>query len=118
MSLINEAIQEEIEEEINETISNTIDNGPGAAPGSRIGDILPDMSFLLSETGPGGIDEYMDHTLNIHQSPGVARVIRGATGLLGNLNYALIDIGLGGLEVIKEGKTKIKGNDNEVNQSE
>jgi hypothetical protein len=63
---------------------------------------MPD--FLKAETGPGGIEEYMDHPLNFSKSKGLARVIRGLTGMLGSLNLAIIDIVVGGLEFMKERK--------------
>lgn len=103
MSLIDEAIREEL---LDDEPEISIPPLEGPAPSARISDILPDMSFLLSETGSGSIEDYVDHPFNVHGSKGVARVLRGATGLLGNLNYAVIDIGLGVLEVVKEGNTK------------
>ena len=38
-----------------------------------------------------------------------ARILRGLTGIAGELDYALIDIGLGALEKIKEKRTPKNG---------
>jgi len=74
-------------------------------PGVRVSDLLPDMSFLLAETGDGPIEDYIEHPLNFNQSKGVAQILRGVTGIAGKLNYAILDIGLGMVQVMKEGKT-------------
>lgn len=100
MSLEKEAYQEAIKEAA-EPIFEDI---PEPAPGVRVSDLIPDMSFILSETGPGPIENYVDHPLNFKGSRGVAQIIRGATGMAGTLNYAIIDIGLGLVQVTKEGK--------------
>lgn len=102
MSIENEAIAagaaEELEDKIiDETISP-------ASHGLRMGDLLPDMSFILAPTGDGPIENYVDHVMNPHGSRGTARILRGATGMLGSLNYAIIDIALGTMELMKEGK--------------
>jgi len=62
-----------------------------------------DFSFLLAKTGEGSIDEYIDHPLNFKNTRGVAQIIRGATGFAGDLDLALIDIGLGIINCIREG---------------
>lgn len=100
MSLEKEAYQEAIKEAA-EPIFEDI---PEPATGVRVSDLIPDMSFILSETGPGPIEDYVDHPLNFKGSKGVAQILRGATGMAGNLNYAIIDIGLGLVQVTKEGK--------------
>ena len=61
-----------------------------------------DFSWLKAKTGPGTIESYIDHPLNASRSRGVAQILRGATGLAGDLDLAVIDIGLGLVEVIKE----------------
>lgn len=61
-----------------------------------------DLSWLKAKTGPGTIESYIDHPLNASRSRGVAQILRGATGLAGDLDLAIIDIGLGLVEVIKE----------------
>ncbi len=69
-------------------------------PGVRIA--MPDLSFLAAPTGSGTIEEYVDHPLNFDRTTSTARILRGLTGICGELNYALIDIGLGVIEKIKE----------------
>jgi hypothetical protein len=50
--------------------------------------------MLKAETGPGEIGDYIEHPLNFNKSAWMARLIRGLTGLVGNLRLALVDIGL------------------------
>lgn len=109
MSIIGEAIEndkiDDLEEELFEGAASEI----GAGPSSRIGDILPDFSFLLSSTGPGPIENYLDHPFNSHSSKGTARILRGLTGMMGNLDYAIVDILMGSVEVYQEGhKGRVK----------
>ena len=63
---------------------------------------MPDLSFLAAPTGAGTIEEYVEHPLNFDRTKSTARILRGLTGICGELNYALIDIGLGVIEKIKE----------------
>lgn len=84
-----EVLQEEIQEEIQE-IDTT---GRGL-----------NLNFLMAETGEGSIDLYLEHPININQSKGLAQVLRGATGLFGSLNLAIIDILIGLMNYSKEKK--------------
>jgi hypothetical protein len=69
-----------------------------------------DMSFLKSETGAGDLAEYIYHPFNFNNSKPVARILRGATGMFGNINLAIADILLGIFEMNKENtKDKQKG---------
>ena len=70
---------------------------------------MPDLSFLFAKTGPGMVEEYIDHPLNFDGMKSTARILRGLTGIAGELDYALIDIGLGALEKIKEKRTPKNG---------
>lgn len=63
-----------------------------------------DFSWIRAKTGPGTIESYLDHPLNTSSSKGVAQMLRGATGLFGALDLAIIDIGLGAVEVLRERK--------------
>ena len=63
-----------------------------------------DISFLKAKTGTGSIGDYVDHPLNFNKSNGMAQMIRGATGLLGALDLAVIDIFVGLLQFSKERK--------------
>ena len=65
---------------------------------------MPDLGFLKARTGAGSIETYLDHPLNRTHSHGVAQILRGVTGLAGDLDLAVVDIGLGVLQVMKERK--------------
>ncbi len=56
---------------------------------------MPDLSFLAASTGEGSIESYIEHPLNFDKTASTARILRGFTGLCGQLDYALIDILLG-----------------------
>lgn len=60
--------------------------------------------FLTAETGEGAIGDYIEHPLNFAKSKGLARILRGFTGIFGSLSLAVIDIALGALEFSKERK--------------
>lgn len=70
------------------------------APSMRFA--MPDLSFLAAPTGDGPIEAYIEHPLNFDHAKSTARILRGATGICGNLNYALVDIALGVIEKIQE----------------
>ena len=53
------------------------------------------LSFLFVNTGPGPIGSYVDHPLNFSRSEGLAQIIRGLTGFLGSLEYAVVDLVIG-----------------------
>lgn len=59
---------------------------------------------LTAETGEGSIGDYIEHPMNFNNSKGLAQIIRGVTGLLGNLNLAIVDIVFGALRFSKEKK--------------
>ena len=63
--------------------------------------------IFSAETGAGSIGEYIEHPLNFNQSKSVARILRGLTGIMGNLNLAIIDVGLGVLELFKGEKKNV-----------
>lgn len=63
---------------------------------------MPDLSFLKAKTGSGSVDEYLNHPLNFKKSAGTAQMIRGFTGLFGDLDLAVVDITLGAFELAKE----------------
>ena len=99
MSLENEALGAA------ETVEGIAGTADGERHGESISDFLPDFSFLKSKTGDGSIEDYITHPLNIKENRGVAQILRGITGIAGELDYAIIDIALGTIEIIKE-KTK------------
>ena len=51
--------------------------------------------FLRAKTGPGAVDEYINHPLNIAGNEDFARIIRGLTGMFNSLDYAVVDILVG-----------------------
>lgn len=65
-----------------------------------------DLSILKAKTGEGAIEDYIQHPLNFNNSHGLARIIRGFTGILGALDLAIIDIGVGVLEFFKDRRTE------------
>lgn len=69
---------------------------------NRTKEILSRM--LTAETGSGAIGDYLDHPMNFNKSLGLAQILRGLTGLVGNLKLAIIDIGFGALRFSREKK--------------
>lgn len=82
--------------EIPDLFGNDENFGP-----QRVRISIPDFSFLLKKTGPGAIDEYLVHPLNYDNAISTARILRGFTGMVGDLDYALVDIALGVFEKIQ-----------------
>lgn len=76
---------------------------------SRIQEIL--NKIMTAETGEGSIGDYIDHPMNFLKSKGLARVLRGLTGIFGSLSLAIIDIAVGTLEFSKERKGAVVNND-------
>jgi hypothetical protein len=60
------------------------------------------FNMLKSETGEGTILSYNNHPLNIKNDKNVSQIIRGLSGILGSLNYAILDIILGCFGFAKE----------------
>lgn len=54
-----------------------------------------DFGVLKARTGPGQVADYIDHPMNFDRSEGFAQVLRGLTGLVGDLGYAVVDIIIG-----------------------
>jgi len=82
---------------------------PEPQPNNRIQEIL--NKVMTAETGEGSIGDYIDHPMNFLKSKGLARVLRGLTGIFGSLSLAIIDIAVGTLEFTKERKGAIVNND-------
>jgi len=64
---------------------------------------------LKSKTGKGVVEEYTGHPLNWDNSYTTARIIRGLTGMMGSLDYAIVDVAIGiiqKLTAIKRVNTK------------
>lgn len=60
--------------------------------------------IMTAETGEGSIGDYLEHPMNFNKSQGLAQILRGLTGIVGNLNLAIIDVVMGGLRFSKERK--------------
>lgn len=105
MSLLNEAaVSDQEEKEVSNLDYLLEDEAADQRPGSRIFDFLPDVSILFSKTGDGSIESYIDHPLNNKKSRGMAQILRGLTGIAGELDYAIIDIALGSFQYTREGR--------------
>jgi hypothetical protein len=71
-----------------------------------------DLSWLKTETGPGEIEDYINHPFNPIKSKGIAQVLRGLAGFLGmSLKFAIVDILMGILNFVRERRA---GNDGPV----
>lgn len=62
---------------------------------------------MTAETGTGSIGDYLEHPMNFNKSHGLAQILRGLTGMIGNLNLAIIDVVMGALRFSKERKEVI-----------
>jgi hypothetical protein len=71
---------------------------PEDAP-SRGGEFI--KKIMTAPTGSGSIESYVNHPMNFNESKSVARILRGLTGMFDNLDYAIIDIIIGGLDLLK-----------------
>ena len=101
MSLLNEAYENEMAEEAAKEVFSSAEY-PEEENGGGYRFQMPDLSFLAARTGDGAVEEYLNHPLNFDGKSSTARILRGATGLCGQLDYAVIDIALGVIEKIKE----------------
>lgn len=62
------------------------------------------LGWLKTPTGEGAIEDRLDHPLNPNRSYGVAQILRGVEGFTDSLRLAVLDIGLGIMERMKERK--------------
>lgn len=69
---------------------------------SRANEML--SRIVTAETGEGSIGDYLEHPMNFNKSQGLAQILRGLTGIVGNLNLAIIDVLIGGLRFSRERK--------------
>lgn len=76
---------------------------PEQAPARRFE--IPE--WVKAQTGPGDVEDYITHPLNFGKSRGVAQILRGLTGIVGELRYALLDIVMGAGHWAKERKVKV-----------
>lgn len=64
-------------------------------------------------TGKGSVEEYDNHPLNFTGTRGMSRILRGLTGILGDLDKAIVDIIIGFFteiynKIMKNPKAKIE----------
>lgn len=105
MSLEQEAMrnfaqEKTAEKQILEEFASAAEAAPEPSPVDNL--IKIDFSFLMKKTGPGTVETYLDHPMNPKASRGMARFLRGCTGIAGDLDLAIIDILLGSFEMIME----------------
>jgi len=105
MSILTEATQAEINEESKENLINDIkEDLKEEEQKQSYGKPNIDFGFLKAPTGQGSIEDYLDHVLNIDRSRALAQILRGFTGIAGNLNLAILDILLGIFAYLKDFK--------------
>jgi hypothetical protein len=69
-----------------------------AAPAAQ-----PFWKKILKAKSPGKpVAEYREHPANFDRSDGLAQVLRGAEGILGSLDLAILDVLVGGARWIRE----------------
>jgi hypothetical protein len=67
---------------------------------SRMGEMF--QRLITAETGSGDIETYIEHPMNYNKSKGLAQILRGLTGIIGNLDLAIIDVVFGAFRFSKE----------------
>jgi hypothetical protein len=65
------------------------------------------IEMLKKETGEGSIASYEHHPLNRNGDNNISQIIRGCTGMLGNLNFAILDIVLGSMGFVKDKQNNV-----------
>jgi UPF0288 family protein (methanogenesis marker protein 3) len=65
------------------------------------------LDILRSKTGEGSIESYNEHPLNFNNNKYISQIIRGATGIFGALDLAIIDIVMGVFGFITEKKNNV-----------
>jgi hypothetical protein len=86
------SLSDVVTEELGEKVEGMQEDYSAGGMGSSSSNLI---ELLKSPTGEGPIEDYINQPLNFDNSKGMAQVLRGLTGLLGSLNYAVIDIVLG-----------------------
>ena len=77
------------------------------------GSETPVPDFLTKPTGSGPVSSYVDHPMNFRNSDGLARMIRGFEGLLGQLDYWPVDVTIGLMQEIWEWISRSPGETSE-----
>lgn len=116
MSILGEATAAEIAADQQDITKDLDEAAPDLEQGAASGYGMPriDFGFLKAPTGDGSIEDYQEHVLNPDHSKGIAQMLRGFTGLAGNLNLAILDITFGAFHYLKENKkTSLQKNEQE-----
>jgi len=83
----------------NQTIGEFVaEEGPeetGQAEPVGSSDWREQLQFLFTKTGPGTVESYLENPFCFKRSLGLAQVLRGLSGFLGGLDYALVDVAVG-----------------------
>lgn len=66
------------------------------------------IDFLLQETGPGPIDDYVNDPMNFDHSPEMAQIVRGVNGFGMRSNLAIFDILFGLIRLFRRQKKNEK----------
>lgn len=103
---LNDFVEEEIKGVPNSPERYTEDDLYTSEEVPNGGDYL--KKIITAETGEGSIGDYLEHPMNFNNSYGLAQMLRGVTGIAGNLKLAIIDIGFGFLRFSKERKGVIE----------
>lgn len=94
-------IKDEIRQENEPTLDEDTQNDFKSENISSKGKLF---NILKSKTGPGEVEDYIEHPINLKKSTAVAKILRGIEGIFGALDLAIIDILIGSLELIKNKK--------------
>ena len=98
----NEEIEGQIEIDNMEFGQN--DSIPPETP-NQTGEVLQQIiDFVKTPTGEGKIEDYTEHPLNYDNKESTAQILRGLTGLFGDLKLAVIDVGIGMFRKFGRGK--------------
>jgi hypothetical protein len=59
---------------------------------------------LRSKSGEGTITDYKNNSLNINNDENIAQILKGFSGMFGNINSAVLDIIMGTINYFKSKK--------------
>lgn len=94
-----------IDDMLNEesSLQKSFPDQPAAQQEQPTGSGFAIPEFLKAKTGSGLVEDYIDHPMNIGKNEGFARMLRGLTGMFNSLDYAIIDVVIGGFKFMKKG---------------
>jgi hypothetical protein len=62
------------------------------------------LTCLRSKSGEGTITDYKNNSLNVNNDENIAQILKGLSGMFGNINSAVIDIIMGTINYFKSKK--------------